>query len=197
MAHAVIQSAFAEVILLLFQFIAVLATTLFAGAAIYINVAEHPARMECGTAVAATVFGPSYRRAAVMQAVLALVSTATAIVAWFMGAASAWLMEAVLIFAVVPFTLLVIKPTNQKLRDPAIDRSSDAVTVCATLGKTSCLSQLSRSGVLDRLSRFARVFDTKAVTCGVRSTGPWILRRLIRGHQLRTGSHRITGYILS
>src|SRR5271169_5455380 len=101
--------------MLVFQFIAVLATTLFAGAAIYINVAEHPARMECGTAVAATVFGPSYRRAAVMQAVLALVSTASAIGAWFMGASLAWLVGAVLIFAVVPFTLLVIKPTNQRL----------------------------------------------------------------------------------
>jgi hypothetical protein len=44
-----------------------------------------------------------------------------------MGAALAWLMGALLIFAVVPFTLLVIKPTNQKLRDPAIDRSSAAV----------------------------------------------------------------------
>jgi hypothetical protein len=65
--------------MLVFQFIAVLATTFFTGAAIYINVAEHPARMECGTAVAATVFGPSYRRAAVMQAVLALVATAGAI----------------------------------------------------------------------------------------------------------------------
>jgi len=50
-----------------FQFIAVLAATLFTGAAIYINVAEHPARMECGTVVAATVFGPSYRRAAVCK----------------------------------------------------------------------------------------------------------------------------------
>jgi hypothetical protein len=59
--------------MLVFQFIAVLAATLFTGAAIYINVAEHPARMEWGTAVAAKVFGPSYRRAAVMQAVLALV----------------------------------------------------------------------------------------------------------------------------
>ena len=45
-----------------FQFLAILATALFAGAAIYINVAEHPARMECGTALAATVFGLSYRR---------------------------------------------------------------------------------------------------------------------------------------
>jgi hypothetical protein len=91
-----------------FQFIAVLATTLFAAAAIYINVAEHPARMECGTAVAATVFGPSYRRAAVMQALLALTGTAGAIGARFAGAALAWLFGA-------------------ELLDPAIDRSSDRV----------------------------------------------------------------------
>jgi hypothetical protein len=110
-----------------FQFIAVLATTLFTGAAMYINVAEHPARMECGTVLAATVFGPSYRRAAVMQAVLALVATAGAIGAWYTGAPAAWLIGAVLIFAVVPFTLLVVLPTNKKLLDPAIDRSSDTV----------------------------------------------------------------------
>lgn len=109
------------------QFIAVLATTLFSGAAIYINVAEHPARMECGTAVAATVFGPSYRRAAVMQAGLALVATSGAIGAWYTGAAVAWLFGALLIFAVVPYTLLVIMPTNKKLLDPAIDRTSDTV----------------------------------------------------------------------
>ena len=110
-----------------FQFIAVLATTLFTGAAIYINLAEHPARMECGTAFAATVFGPSYRRAAVMQAALALAATTGAIGAWFMGAAVAWLVGALLIFAVVPFTLLVILPTNKKLLDPAIDRMSETV----------------------------------------------------------------------
>src|SRR2546425_3332798 len=60
-----------------FQFVAILAATFFSGAAIYINLAEHPARMECGTAIAATVFGPSYRRAAEMETALALVSTAT------------------------------------------------------------------------------------------------------------------------
>jgi Domain of unknown function (DUF1772) len=68
--------------------------------------------MECGTALAATV----------MQA--ALISRASAIGAWFMGAPVAWLIGALLIFAVVPFTLLVIMPTNKKLLDPAIDRSS-------------------------------------------------------------------------
>ena len=113
--------------MLVFQFIAVLAATLFTGAAIYINVAEHPARMECGTALAATVFGPSYRRATVMQALLALVATAGAIGAWFTGASVTWLIGALLIFAVVPFTFLVIMPTNKKLLDPAIDRSSDGV----------------------------------------------------------------------
>ena len=62
-----------------------------------------------------------------MQAGLALVSTASAIGAWFLGGGVAWLIGALLIFAVVPFTLLVIRPTNQKLLDPGIDRSSDAV----------------------------------------------------------------------
>ena len=61
--------------MLAFQFVAILAATLFSGAAIYINLAEHPARMECGTELAATVFGPSYRRAAVMQIILALAAT--------------------------------------------------------------------------------------------------------------------------
>jgi len=121
------QCALAEVLMPVLKFIAVLATTLFAGAAIYVNIAEHPARMECGTAVAATVFGPSYRRATVMQALLALVGAAAATGAWLTRATAAWLVGALLIFAVVPFTLLVIMPTNKKLLDPAIDRSSDTV----------------------------------------------------------------------
>lgn len=36
------------------QFAAILATTIFAGAAIYINLVEHPARMGCSTELAAT-----------------------------------------------------------------------------------------------------------------------------------------------
>src|SRR5207245_8518916 len=95
------------------------------GAAIYINLVEHPARMECGTQLAATVFDPSYRRAAVMQIILALVATIGGISAWFMGAPHLWFVGAVLIFAVIPFTRIVIMPTNKKLLDPGLDRTSE------------------------------------------------------------------------
>ncbi|MBI2680787.1 MAG: DUF1772 domain-containing protein [Candidatus Solibacter usitatus] len=110
--------------MLILQFTAVLTAMLFSGAAIYINLVEHPARMECGTSLAATEFGPSYRRAAVMQAILALASTIAGLGAWFMGGPRLWFVGAVLIFAVIPFTLIAIMPTNKQLLDPALDRSS-------------------------------------------------------------------------
>jgi hypothetical protein len=108
-----------------FQFVAILAATLFSGAAVYVNLAEHPARMECGTQLAATEFGPSYRRAAVMQIILALAAAIAGISAWFLGAPRLWFVGAVLIFAVIPFTLLVIMPTNKKLLDPGLDHASE------------------------------------------------------------------------
>jgi len=112
--------------MLIFQFVATLAAILFTGAAIYITLAEHPARMECGTELAATVFGPSYRRAAVMQAILALAATIGGIGAWFMNAGLPWLVGALPIFIVVPFTLLVIRPTNNQLLDPTLVRTSES-----------------------------------------------------------------------
>jgi hypothetical protein len=49
------------------EFVAVFAWSLFTGALIYINLVEHPARMECGVEIAATEFPPSYRGATIMQ----------------------------------------------------------------------------------------------------------------------------------
>jgi anthrone oxygenase-like protein len=109
----------------LLQFIAVLTSTLFTGAAIYINVVEHPARMKCGTEVAAT-FGPSYKRAVPMQVILALVATGTGLLSWWIDGRVMWLIGAMVMFAVIPFTLIAIMPTNQRLLDPGLDRSSEA-----------------------------------------------------------------------
>ena len=111
---------------LLFEFVAVYCTGLFAGAALYVNLAEHPARMECGTALAVSEFGPSYRRATVMQASLAAVAFVAAVAAWLTSSKFAWLVGGILIVAVIPFTALAILPTNKKLLDPSLDRSSDS-----------------------------------------------------------------------
>jgi hypothetical protein len=42
------------------SFIAVLGSSLFAGAALYISLVEHPARLACGTELAVTQWAPSY-----------------------------------------------------------------------------------------------------------------------------------------
>ena len=113
-------------VLKLLEFIAILSCCLFAGAALYINLAEHPARMQCGTELAATVFGPSYKRAAKMQATLAVVATICAIGSWLSSGSIFWLVGAFLIFFVIPFTLVVIRPINDQLLAPNPDRRSTA-----------------------------------------------------------------------
>jgi hypothetical protein len=107
------------------QFIAVIGAGLFAGAALYINVAEHPARMGLETRIAALQWAPSYRRATWMQAPLAVLSCVSGTGAWLMGAGTAWLAAAVLIGMVVPFTFAGIMPTNERLLEADRDLGSD------------------------------------------------------------------------
>src|ERR1700730_4029630 len=106
------------------EFVAVLACGLFTGAAVYISLVEHPARMECGVELAATEFAPSYRRATVMQVSLAAVGLMSSIAAWLAGASFFWVVAGVLLGSVIPFTVLVILPTNKQLLSPALDRRS-------------------------------------------------------------------------
>src|SRR5262245_23758575 len=108
------------------QCIALLCTTSFAAIALYISLGEHPARMECGPEIASFVFGPSYRRAARIQATLALVATAAAAGLWYLEREVLWLAASVLIFLVVPITLIVIGSTNHGLLDPDLVRTSPA-----------------------------------------------------------------------
>jgi len=118
------------------EFISVLACAFFTGAAIYITFIEHPARMQCGVELAATEFAPSYRRATVMQATCAAVGLLSSVAAWLAGASFWWLVAGVLLGSVIPFTLVVILPTNKRLLDPTLDkRSAEAERLLSRWGR--------------------------------------------------------------
>lgn len=107
-----------------FEILATVSAGLFAGASIYINLVEHPARLECGSRVALVQFGPSYRRATVMQVSLATVGFLAAVTAWLINGSQWWLIGGITLIAVIPFTLLVIFPTNKKLLSPSLETDS-------------------------------------------------------------------------
>jgi hypothetical protein len=104
---------------------ATLATALFTGAAVYISLVEHPAHLLYPTAHAVEQWRPSYKRATVMQASLAVVGSSLAIAAWLTGAGLVWLLAGLVLGSVVPFTLLVMWPTNKQLEDPGLDTTSE------------------------------------------------------------------------
>ena len=121
---------------MLLELIATLCAGLFAGAAVYITLVEHPARLECGTALAATEFGPSYRRATLLQASLAAVGFLAALIAWIRAGELPVLLGGTLLGLVIPFTLIVILPTNKRLLDPRLDRgSAEAAALLERWGK--------------------------------------------------------------
>jgi hypothetical protein len=109
----------------IFEFLAALFAGVFAGAALYITVAEHPARLMCDTRTAALQWAPSYKRATLMQAPLAVLSLLSGVLAWVLGAGISWLAAAICIGLVVPFTLLVIMPTNHRLLEAGRDLASE------------------------------------------------------------------------
>jgi Anthrone oxygenase len=110
--------------LALVKLIAILTAAIFAGAALYINLVEHPARMSLDTKSAAMEWAPSYSRATAMQAPLAALSLIAGLGAWLLGGGLGWAVAALLIGAVVPFTLIVIMPTNKALLAAGRDLAS-------------------------------------------------------------------------
>jgi hypothetical protein len=145
---------------MILELVALLCTGLFAGAAIYVSLVEHPARLECGPALAIAEFGPSYRRGAVMQASLAVVGCLAAVAGWTQGSATSVLISGLLLGVAVPFTLIAILPTNKRLLDAGLDRGSpEAAALLARWGRLHAvrsvvsgvaflLLALHRSGVL-------------------------------------------------
>ena len=107
------------------ELIATLSSGLFTGASIYINLVEHPARMQTGIRPALAEFAPSYHRATVTQVSLAVAGFLSALIAWRFRSDVRWLIGGGLLVSVVPFTALVILPTNKGLLDPATANDLD------------------------------------------------------------------------
>jgi hypothetical protein len=97
--------------------IATWAATLFTGGALYVSLVEHPARLATGPPMAVAQFRASYPLGAKLQGGLAALGTLAAIGAWVGSARIAWLVAGVLLGLVVPYTLVVILPTNKRLLD--------------------------------------------------------------------------------
>jgi hypothetical protein len=94
---------------------------IFAGAAIYVSVSEQPARLLLDDRPLLTEWKPSYKHGAAMQASLALIAAALGAAAWWQSGDWRWLVGAIVIISAWPYTLLVIRPTNNELlaTDPA------------------------------------------------------------------------------
>ncbi len=95
--------------------LALTVAAIFTGAAIYVNVAEQPARLLLDNHALLTEWKPSYKRGAAMQASLALAGCLLGSIAWWQTSQPGFLIGAIAMIAPWPWTLIAIKPINDAL----------------------------------------------------------------------------------
>ena len=98
----------------------------FCSAALYINLAEHPARMLLDDRNALAQWGPSYNRAFNYQGGLAVLSGIAGLVQAWLSGNWCWAIGALLMLSNWPYTLAVILPLNHKLKAIAGDAAGPA-----------------------------------------------------------------------
>src|SRR5712671_3114929 len=109
---------------MMFGVLALTAAAIFTGAAVYVNVAEQPARLSLDDRALLAEWKPSYRRGAMMQASIALLGCVLGLIAWWQTSHIGFLIGAIAIVAPWPWTLLAIKPTNDALLATEPDQAS-------------------------------------------------------------------------
>lgn len=98
-----------------FEFGAVVFTGIFAGAAFYVTVVEQAAREDADAAASLAVFKAIFHRAAKFQIPLLSLSVIASLGSLFLSGNWMWLVGALAMACIVPFTLIVLMPLNNRL----------------------------------------------------------------------------------
>ena len=95
--------------------LSLIVAALFAGAAVYVNVFEQPARLGLDDHAILCQWKPAYKRGFAMQAPLAATGFLLGVLAWWWTGQWPWLGGAIALVLNWPYTLFCIEPTNSRL----------------------------------------------------------------------------------
>ena len=110
--------------------------TLFTGAALYISLVEHPARLGLADGPLLAQWQPSYKRALPIQSGLAIAGGAAGLIVGYLSADWRWGIGSILLLANWPFTLFVIMPVNKHLMaKPVSEAGTESRTMLVQWGK--------------------------------------------------------------
>lgn len=96
--------------------VALICAALFTGAAGYITLVEHPARLSLADGPLLAQWKPSYDRALPLQSSLAIAGGITGMGAWYLSGNLLSALGSLVLLANWPFTLVAIMPTNKQLK---------------------------------------------------------------------------------